>query len=525
MTKLLSISDFATSGINSDIIPWDLPGSFLTDILNIRIYGNTLFPFGGYLKWTNVASDNAGFLMFVGASSGTYWLIAGDTMVVAWDGATLTEIQPAAGFGTLDGDAWTGCLLSRIPVLNNPDYYPMYWPEQNTGIELEILPWDAGNTWQEAGEKCQVMRSHKQYLFALGVTQLGQFVPDGVRWSSPADVNGIPSTWDELDTTNVAGFVTLGGEGGDIIDGYSMRDSFVVYRERSISVFDSAGAPWIWQIRHLTTTSGLVSRDSLVEVEGRHYFISDGDIMVNDGNNVESIMHNRLRKRFVSDVNYSFYKNSFAVKVDVRNEIWFCVPGPGAEYATLIYIYNWRDDSWSIRNCPPMTHAAYGHEEVPTESWDSSTDIWSSASFVWNSGGLSPLENTLVGLRWEDAFNGRPAYLMFLDKTEFTESTDFSCHIERLGFPLEGLNNVTTITRVYPHMTGPGTCFIQLGSQDFPGAPTRWKPAIEFDPESDRKIDIRTTGELHCFRIFANEVEATWAISGLDIEYVNAGLR
>jgi len=118
-----------------------------------------------------------------------------------------------------------------------------------------------------------------------------------------------------------------------------------------------------------------------------------------------------------------------------------------------------------------------------------------------------------------------PGALFLPDKNDIASNSLFDTMIERIGIPLEGYDRVTTITRVYPHMDGPGKCFIQVGSMDFPGSPTRWKQAVEFDPEKDRKIDIRTTGELHCFRIFANDIRSTWRITGLDIEYVDAGLR
>jgi len=91
------------------------------------------------------------------------------------------------------------------------------------------------------------MRSHKQFLFALGLNEGGTIIPDGVRWSSPADITGIPETWDELDTTNFAGITTLGGDGGNIIDGVSLRDSFVVYRESGITVFDYVGGQFVWK--------------------------------------------------------------------------------------------------------------------------------------------------------------------------------------------------------------------------------------------------------------------------------------
>ena len=74
-------------------------------------------------------------------------------------------------------------------------------------------------------------------------------------------------------------------------------------------------------------------------------------------------------------------------------------------------------------------------------------------------------------------------------------------------------------------MNGPGSVLIQIGSQDTAGSPIRWKRPVRFRPGIDRKVDIRTTGELHCFRFTSENNDAYWEVSGVDIEYVKAGTR
>ena len=82
-----------------------------------------------------------------------------------------------------------------------------------------------------------------------------------------------------------------------------------------------------------------------------------------------------------------------------------------------------------------------------------------------------------------------------------------------------------TITTVYPHSEGNTPFYVQLGSQDYAGSPVRWKEPVLFNPSTDRKVDIRTTGELHAFRFYAEDITIPWAISGVDVEYTEAGLR
>jgi hypothetical protein len=368
------------------------------------------------------------------------------------------------------------------------------------------------------------MSSHKQFLFALDLVSNGVEISDGVRWSTPADINGVPESWDHLDVTKVAGLVTLGGDGGKIIDGRTLRDAFVVYRESSISVFDYIGGQFVWQIRHLSTHTGLISPDAIIEVRGKHFFIGDGDILVNDGNTITSLLYNRLRTQFARNIDPDNYANSYAVKNNISNEVWFCVPEPGRTYPNIAYIYNWEADSWSIREIPESPFANYGAQNSPVITWGTIDSIWGSAIGSWGQRQVSPMDDTIMAITKPESI-GVGGKILLLDFTVTGAEVPFNTVIERTGFALEGLNNVTTITRVYPHMRGPGSCYIQLGSQNHPGAPIRWKPPVLFDADDDRKVDIRTTGELHCFRIYANDIVSYWELSGIDVEYVNSGAR
>lgn len=524
--KILQVNNFAKAGLNTDLMPWDLPADNLTEIRNVRILNEKLTPFGGSVLWATLPIGfKPGYIMSVASTSGEYWLIAGLDSILTYDGTSFSDISNPAGYaGVLNEDYWTGCLITNIPIIVNSGHYPEYWPQQTPGITMEYLPWDATRNWEEAEEFCQIIRSHKQYLFAMILQSGPDEIVDGVRWSSPADVSGVPDTWDHLDSTNVAGLVKLGGQGGKIVDGLSLRDAFCVYREKGVSIFDYVGGQFVWRVRHLSSTFGLIAKDCIVELKGNHYFISDGDILVNDGNKIESLLHKRIKTRFKSDFSAESYKNAYAIKNNSASEIWFCIPETGSTYANLAYVYNYRDDSWTIRDIPAAVFANYGSVSTPSITWDASTEPWDSNLSTWSENQTSPFDDTIIAVvkPTQVEVGGK---LLLLDTEISIDTTPYDAVIERVGFALEGLNNVTTITRVYPNMTGPESALIEVGSQDYPGSPIRWKPGVEFTPGVDRKVDIRTTGELHCFRISTNNVNSTWSISGIDIEYSMAGER
>jgi hypothetical protein len=526
MKKEMISLTFGDTGLNTDLQPWSLPGGFLTNLNNVRIESGKIKPFGGHSVWATLPVDfTVGQIIFVNSTQGEFWLLLGLDAVKVYDGATFTDISNVAGYtGIAEEDLWTGCMLSNIPVVNHPGIYPEYWPTQTPATKLEYLPWDATNTWADVSESCRIIRSHKQFLFALDLQSGATEIPDGVRWSAPADINGVPPTWDHLDITNVAGLTTLGGVGGRIVDGLSLRDAFVVYREKSITVFDYVGGQFVWQIRNQTTTNGLIAPDAIVEVRGVHYFIGNGDVLANDGNSIQSLMHNRIRSKFATNQNAATSENSYATINDVRSEIWFCVPEAGNEYPNVAYIYNWEDQSWTVREIPQSPYSAVGKQATPQLTWADLSDPWDDLVGNWNQGQSSPSGDAVIAAS-KPPGAGQSGELLLLDFST-VQVTAYDALIERISFALGSVSKVTTITKVFPHISGTGDVWIQLGSQDYPGSPTRWKPAVLFNPTTDRKVDIRTTGELHSYRIFSNSAETTgWEISGLDIEFVHAGQR
>ena len=137
---------------------------------------------------------------------------------------------------------------------------------------------------------------------------------------------------------------------------------------------------------------------------------------------------------------------------------------------------------------------------------------------MWGSRARTPLDDTVVGIDVSDSS------LKILDPNDISDAGDVGARIERTDFPLEGHNTVTTISRIYPHIEGTEPVEIQFGSQQLAGGPIRWKPARVFTPGVDRKIDLRTTGELHAWRIQSLGT-GNWKMSGMDIEYAVVGKR
>lgn len=664
MPKILRINNLGQGGLNADISPWELPPSAITDGLNFRVANGALQTSGGNASMTTCPDDfKPAYVQTVVSPLGVYWLAAGQDSVQVYNGLVWEDISSwTAGMSPLNpGDEflWQGCNLGKIPIVNNSQHYPEYWDPQSSGTDLAGLPFDSSNTWEAKSFRCRVMRAHKNFLFALNLQEGATHLQNAYRWSHPADIDGLPFTWDETDASGLAGRSQIAGNSGAIIDGLSLRDSFVIYSQNGIDILEFVGGEFVWRRRSMTSSYGLFNRDSLVEVNGVHFFLADGDVVSNDGNSVQSIMYNRIRTRLVKNANAEYYHRSFAARNDVHKEIWFCVPEGSSEFPNVAYVYNWSDQSWAIRDLPTgLASAKFGPTIVSTGTrmaaellpsplaapdlvtWDTWTGNWDEQTRTWSSGAVIPPdpEAPYYDFTWSIGNSGnsygyqatfgdldpklierKEVYEVYVDSVtklvtvntdeelqgsdiltltsdvnsvivtwatdhyEATDATfadyvvaadgtdidlrievtnasntsppatpvtasgdmligvrhdkhnlemldlssasgDLNATIERTDLPMAGLDVVTTITRLYPHIQGTEPVRISAGSQDFAGSPIRWKGFVDFNPATDRKVDIRTTGELHCWKVESLGT-GYWKMSGIDIEYEEAGYR
>ena len=523
MKKTLLIRDIGVRGLNTDLSPSELPPEFITQGVNFRVDGTSITSSSSFDAFsTATAHFNAGHVRAVGGVGGDFWLVPGRSAVYSFDGATWNDVSSTAGYASIGVDdelLWTSCMLGSIPIINNPQGNPEYWSPQSGGQIMQPLLFSAGTTWAAASKSFQVIRSHNNFLFALNLVEGGVEQPSSYRWSHPADINGLPFTWDETDASGLASIEQILGDSGHIVDGLSLRNSFCIYSERGINILDFTGDEFVFRNRELSSTYGLLNRNSIVEVEGIHYFLGDGDIFMNDGNSVRSIVHNKIRTRLTSQMNVDKFSRSFVVKNNADKEVWFCIPEGTSDYPNTAFIYNWVDDSWAIKDLPDnIAYADYGGVSVAPITWTTVQGTWNTTKLKWGSQNSTPLNDTVIGIDTSDSS------LVILNPLLSSGSADLASRIERTNFPLDGHERVTTLTQLIPHMRGSEDVSIQVGSQQYFGGPILWETAVTFNPATDRKIDVRSTGLLHCWRIDSLGT-GSWSLSGMTFTYTTGGLR
>lgn len=525
---ILNIRDIGGAGLNSDIAPWDLPENALTYGRNFRISSGKIQSAGG--SKVGFDADTAGKIGHVAYtedySGGRVWIACTTAGIEYYDGDSW---ETAYALADSEPEKWSSCRIGQVLFLNHPNHYPLFM-ENASATNIQKLPWSPGNDSWENICKAKVLCSHKNFLFALGTTEVPDAraafssYDDRVRWSHPVEPNGRPYTWSDSsngDLSSLAGYVTL-GRGGMIVGGESLRDSFVIYSDYAINVLDYTGDQLMWRRRTVSQSAGLVSKEAVVEVNGAHFFVSKDDILMFDGNQVRSMLHNRLRKSFQSIFDNERAESVFAVRNDTQNEIYFCIPErrddltePGTP--NIAFVFNYRDNNWAIRELDTerqYTHACFGKAPDLPNPWSDAVTNWNTERQTWQGIGKTPFGSFLLSSSDTKLYN--------ID----TQSPDNEVvtKIERTGIPVGGHDLTTTITRVYPHIEGNYPVDIYVGSQQHAGDSVLWRGPVTFRPGVDRKVDMRVTGELHAIRMEAS-AEGNFNITGCDVEYSMAGKR
>lgn len=547
MNKLLTLANIGLSGLNTDIAAWDLPPEFMNYGRNFRIANNAVVSSGGWSLLRNTGNPADGIQRGINVRSfpQDMYFLAGNLGLYSYDGTAGSVLFDVPA---VEGDLWTFTTMGGIPIANHPSVGILYWfPVRNVTTPgdtvVNYLPYthDKSVLWDLPNKRTgKVIRSHKTYLFLLNLTEevngLTQEMPDSFRWSHPAAANSIPVTWDDEGPDSqyfLAGRGSLGSNSGDIIDGLSLRNSFVIYSENAINLLEESQNEFVFNRRELTSYTGLLNKDCVCEVKGNHFFMSTDDILRFDGNSLESVMHKRIRNDYISNLSPGSFKKSFAVNNIANKEIWFCVKPvvPGGDEVSLAYVYNWKDDAWSTRDLTPNTvFCFYGMKsKSEAKTWAdlqvAPAPLWESYNVPWGSDKRTPFDDTVLSITTlSDLFDVNIGKGAVADIPSSANKLTTGMALGRTNFPMGDQRGVTTITRVYLHTKGSGILKIRFGSQQFANGPINWKPEMDFLIGSQRKLDIRTTGELHCWS-FSLPGEGHCELSGMDIEYSEAGLR
>lgn len=488
-------------GCIADVRPDQVPPNAWTEVLNYD-FGNqgslgtqeaaNLVP-GYAATWVTPAAAEPRFALNVdiyGAATRTptnyRWyggVVYGGTAarVGQQTGGVDSNVTPASFGGGAPG-RWTGGVLNNfVPFLNNQTDRPVYWDYTGpTWSPFPNLPIGVTDTFT-------ALRSYREFMVGMGLlVPAGAYYSDKVFWSNAAAYNTPPSTWVAA-ATNQAGDATIPG-GGECVDGAVLRDSFVIYKQRSSYLMTYVGGNYVMQLRPLFQGWGCYSQNCVAEFAGNHYVFTGSDLIVHDGQRWESMLQGKQRKNISLGTNG---KNSFVWVDQKYRQVWACLTRSGQTWPTTAMVVNIDSGKVGYRTLPTLSY-------MVREGQDDTAAL-----------GIYPGTGS--------ASSGR--FYGMQDTAAAATTATIERHLLDFGEP----SRVKQVKWVRPRIYCPGTAglavTVEVAGQMAVDDTVTYGTAATFTLNSSDKADVFAQGRYLSFRFGSTASTTRYAITGFDVGY------
>jgi hypothetical protein len=511
--KSHQFSSHKHSGIIMDLPPEEVPDGNWTGGSNVQFQDMATTRVGGYARFAGTPAGSPIFAINALQGAESYWIYCSTNKVFVTDGTTHWDITPAGGLGTCKVGEWTACTLNGIPVLNNGINPPFSW-NFNTGTRCAYLP-----GWP-AGAYCKAIRAFKYHLFALNVFNGTAQFGNSLWWSAGAEPGALPATWIPA-PDNDAGDMILADTQGDIVDGLSLRDAFIVYKSFTTYALSYVAGQYVYTQRKLFLTTGIQSSNCVTEINGEHWVFTGTDLIRHDGQNFKSILTNKVKTTLVNSIDPGKISWVCVTARHRNNQIWVNIPTDGQPYLNKAYIVNVLTEDIGIRELPQVAYVARGivNIGVGSVSWASDNDSWDSDITFWDQANYSPTEDSVL-LCDEDSIA-----LWDADYSDSNNGQPVSAFVERQAMPIGDNLMRAMITRVIPRLDGePGeTINIRVGGQAYFGQPINWSDPQPFVIGQDVGVNCQVEGRLMSVRFEGNTLRK-WKVHSYKLEFAELGL-
>ncbi len=438
------------------------------------------------------------------------WLYAGDGGI-GLDVVTQFNVTPANYPNNLAAGlhGWTD--LNGIPVWNHRGFTPHFHDGQTGNVMQQIPAWPTG--WF-----CNRMVSFKFYLIAIGGGDANTDIEDQIRWSASADPGNLPGAWVPT-TTNDAGDLAISDTPGPILDAVGLRDSLVIYKGTGAYVLQFIGGLFVFAQRRFLPKTGALTDNCVQSFRGRHYVVTQGDVVVHDGARVQSVVSGKARRAIFEDLSGQFKDRAFTYIDPMDNTFCFCWPSLSSRgwcdrRARFSIGGGPEDGAWSIEKLMPdeLSDAKVGAYQVTGQGgdWDSEPGDWDTTVGRWDDQanpdvGSQVLEAYIVAKKMGQPQDGG-------DRAGVTPITELRWEGKELN-----PGRSTLVDTIRPIFDNPGNAVIKLsfGFQESLNEPISWTPEITANGD---KVDVALQGRYFSLRLRAED-ERDWAIEGFDIEH------
>lgn len=525
---MVPIENVGRIGIVTDVKPHELPQEAWSGGQNMRFANSVAEKISGELAVFGAPTVPPHWLLPWQRTTGAFrWIYASTTTVYYTDGTTHVEItRVASDYTAGPRPIWTGGILHGVPILNhdNTTDAPQSW-DGGTNKLIDLPTWPA-DTY------AQIMRPFRNFLVALDITKSATRFPYLLKWSHPADPGSVPVTWDETDATKLAGEQAIAQSGGFIVDANPLNDLLIIYKEDAIWTMQFIGGVLVFSFKENSQTIGALAPRCIRSIYGKDFVVGTNDIITFDGYQPVSVINKRMRNYFFKNVSSEFLQYTFVVPNYADREMWVCYVEQGATFCNKALIWNYADNTWTIRDLPDVTFISHGPvTEAATDTFDDS------------SGTAFDLETTQFG---ESSLNISELELLMSRADGVTDSfykgnknftfdgSNYISYVERTGLTIVGRDrqgnaktdpsSVKFVRALYPKITSApnATINIYVGAHDTPDGPITYEGPLAFNPDTDVRVDCRVQGKFIAVRFEDASTNVSWSLSGyvLDLDIV-----
>ena len=502
---------FDPLGVVKDTNPHDV-GEEWTDIQNMRFIDQAAEKFGGEVEQTTTTAQ-ATHLLFNGNHDDPLWLYFGDGIARVTNFTADKDIEGTALSG---GTNWDSSLFNLFPICNNTLDAPKYWDKDfpTPGTLADLPAWPV-NTF------CQSIRPFRSFLVAMNITESVTEQPNRVIWSDQSDSGALPANWDITDPGTLAGDSYLTDDRGEIIGGYQMRDFFVIYKTHSTYIMRLIGGQSVMRFDKVQVHSGLLTKNSVTEFKGKHFVAADGDIVLFDGQNIESIADKRVRRQIFNNLDGGNYLKSHVARYDQKNEIWFCYPESGTDQVTQAAIWNWRDNTWAFRDLIDTTYVASGISVGTVYTIDGLTGTIDTLDTTYSPTIDLPAANPTA----DSLHNSTTLAIHVIDQTNDIDGSPFSSRLEKATMDLGDPDSIKMVESVVPRITADSgvKIFIRIGTQYRPDDSINWSPEQTYTVGTDREAHFHEKGRFISVRFRTDGKGVNWKLHGFYIKAKESG--
>jgi len=525
---LVPITSVGRLGIIADKQPHTLPPEAWSGGQNIGFSENGVYRIKGQtavygtpsvdpywcFPWSDVATN---YWIYTSTGQAYRMTATGHTEVTR-----LTATGGANDYTAGDNPLWNGGVLGGVPVINNRALTdpPQVWDSGTTKF-IDLTNWPASTY-------AKVVRPYLNFLVALHMKESGTEYPTKVRWSSSADPGTVPTSW-VASGTNDAGSASLSDTTGHIVDMATLKGVNIIYKKDIAYSMQYVGGEYIFDFNILFPNLGLLAPRAVKEFFGRHFMVTQGDVVIHDGAQIQSVVKDKYRSWLFNSIEDTAEDYVFVVPNYSLREMWICFVESGRtdKLASLALIWNWRDDTWTVRELPTVAHIGIGL--IDTSGVSMTFDGGSGTVFdddlgTFGTRAYSPYENQLLMARPGSS----KAFYKTNDSNKFAGNL-FTSYIERVGLTISGVDrhgqpksdpsSVKFLRAIYPKISADtGTLIdIYVGTQMSMNEAIKWHGPYSFDPSTDKKINCFVSGRFLGVK-FQSSSARRWTLHGYDLD-------